>query len=189
MYQHSLTTLRLLRRWFRPAGSSKNTMLPDRGHTLDASGWKVAVLDDVQPASFQGYSWGRYGLRGKARCRVAPHQAPAPDCRCGFHALKSRAEAERLLPHRAGAVLLEVELYGELVAHSKGWRGAEQEVMAVHLPAECEVRRCQSPTWGVQQRRHGWRTVCQEHHTPRCVSVSTLRAQWLIDVSADAPAR
>lgn len=63
-----------------------------------------------------------------------PHSAPDPtgQCRsCGFYAVAER-------PMASGGFLLEVELYGRVIRHAKGYRAQYQRVLAVHVPPFCE---------------------------------------------------
>ena len=87
-----------------------------------------------------------YPADARATCRFggirSPHDAPDPDCTCGFHALSSRSlpGLPPRLPVGHGFVVLTVALSGRVLAYewSGGgvlWRAQRQTVVRVERPA------------------------------------------------------
>lgn len=121
--------------------------LPDAGPTLDASGYKLAYLHAAdQP--YRGLYHGAYTTACEASCaRRVDHPSPSSNCSCGFYAFTDSSRALAHWPSYPDAVLLSVELYGELVLHREGWRGAYQEVTGVMFRPDCWF--CSSRAAGV----------------------------------------
>lgn len=87
---------------------------------------------------FRGWSLGGcYGADAVAAHRGVGRPAhPAPDptgqCRdCGFHALRHL--------DATWSVVLDVELFGTVVAHSRGWRASRQRVLTCWLDPSCRL--------------------------------------------------
>jgi hypothetical protein len=58
------------------------------------------------------------------------HEAPYPECTCGFYAMKE--------PQADSAYWqLTSELYGRVIEHRAGWRGERQRVISVRAPMRC----------------------------------------------------
>lgn len=122
----------------------------------DVRGWKTADLDLT--GTFHGVSHGTYQSDDVAVCETwGGHEAPQPNCRCGFYALTTRRAAEAMQRLTGAGVLLEVDLYGTIVEHEKGVRAGEQVVLAVHLHTRCRI--CLRAADGVAEDRGGTRVV------------------------------
>lgn len=86
-----------------------------------------------------------YGVFGEAFCRMGhDHQAPAPDCSCGFYGLSDRGKAAGLKFSGAlfaevvgSSALLAVSLYGTVVEGSQGFRASRQRVDFLELNGRC----------------------------------------------------
>ena len=96
----------------------------------------------------------RYPVDARAKCRhrFKLHAAPDPRCTCGFHALSSRASADRILPHFQtrgvgdGVVALTVALSGRVLAFEWDgravlWRAERQTVVRVVEPGSLDPTR------------------------------------------------
>lgn len=110
----------------------------------DCTGWKVAFLAfDGSRVLFEGLIGTRYGVSAPARCmRGEPHAPPDPACTCGFWSYRSARSAirraRREVHHQpATPVLLQVDLFGDVLEHTRGFRAAEQDVLGVYVPARC----------------------------------------------------
>lgn len=86
----------------------------------------------------------------------AGHLIPDPtgDCRaCGFYAMADRLDLCDCGcvcggSHMAGVATLEVELYGRVIRHSRGYRAQHQRVLAAWIDTACG--RCDDPATGVR---------------------------------------
>jgi hypothetical protein len=108
------------------------------------AGW--VLLDETRTwATFAGLSVTlRYGSEAEARCSrercpvSENHAAPHPAGTCGFHGTDTDPLAW-MVPE--GAVL-DVELYGRVIRHERGWRASHQRVLGVAFARGCmECRR------------------------------------------------
>lgn len=126
----------------------------------------VLVARDRTEAWFAGISVTvPYGADDVARC--APDRCPAPGAYeaphreggCGFHSA-TLDPVSWLVPD---AVLLDVELFGRVIRHERGWRASRQRVLGAQFPRVC--RECQrqeaSPVLVTLPSRvvDGWWTV------------------------------
>lgn len=120
------------------------------------SGWKSARLlwdPEANKAVFCGVTvGGTYGPSADAECvashadrLVWDHRPPDLACTCGFWAFKECRRALQLLTAPAQldavwpAVLCQVDLAGDVVEHSEGWRASHQRTMGVQVPAWCSM--------------------------------------------------
>ncbi|MFM7088956.1 MAG: hypothetical protein ACKOW9_05520 [Candidatus Paceibacterota bacterium] len=136
-----------------------------RGNVDEMGGWKVALIKNPYNGLFKGLAFGEYGcIESRAVCeRDSGHRPPVVGCECGFHAHRYRYEAERYLGRRRGLVLVNVELYGDVVVHKEGYRGQEQDVIAVYLNEVCRVWFCRGKSVGIMERRGRWEERCDNH--------------------------
>jgi hypothetical protein len=100
-------------------------LLPGRIYGLRT--WRV-VDSDGRPhlaGPYQHTPWPAAGLAVEAVCTEGgAHDAPAPDCQCGVHALHpSRKAARRVLGGRAEIPGV-VEAWGDVQVHDAGFRAA-----------------------------------------------------------------
>ena len=168
--------------------SGKPKPLTDLGDVSSASGWKVAVFTDPLLGRFAGLSHGTFELRSVARCEKDEfHLPPVVGCECGFHAMYTRSRAERLIGFRAGLVLLEVEMYGEIVLHREGMRAQEQDIHAIHLDPRCSRPLCRRAAAGLRQKGKKWRSACVAH-LDSGVTLNEIRNALKLDVSLRLPA-
>lgn len=114
----------------------------------ECRGWKVArIASHAELCWLVGAFHGTYQASSEACCALGyDHPVPDPACSCGFHAWSSRAaalayQAEQILTTREAGedaaasayVLLEVELFGEILEYEEGFRAQGQEVLGVHI--------------------------------------------------------
>lgn len=132
-------------------GAGTSVDLPLTIATEPIRAWKRAALVGGDGASigFDGIGMGgRYEVDAHAQCRpsrsyylgTAPvaHEAPAVDCKCGFYGLALDDERQPTRPHEpAQPYLLDVELFGRVIRHERGYRAARQKVLRVHVPTLC----------------------------------------------------
>ena len=59
------------------------------------------------------------------------HEAPDPACTCGYYAMAS-ADG---FGGDSGAALLEVELYGRVIVHERGYRASHQKILRIIVPS------------------------------------------------------
>lgn len=176
--------------------------LTDGGSVDDATGWKVARLIDPHSVMFAGLAFGVFPAHSVAVCLSGDdHLAPTIGCECGFYAMKSKLDALALLDPWRALVLLRVELYGEMIEHRIGWRAAEQDIVAMHLPGGCAQPFCRRGTAGVgrsifegvfpgERLRFGagdpnrgrWVPKCSAHLGENGVTLQQLRANSGMDV-------
>lgn len=64
------------------------------------------------------------------------HTAPSLDCACGFYAVAEADLSTRYGFVTAAEVLLEVELYGRVIVHERGYRAEKQRVLSARMGTE-----------------------------------------------------
>lgn len=107
--------------------------------------WIVRLTDPHLPErerwGFQGASVGNiafYRPESRSVCLLTGthHDAPQPDCTCGFYAVK-RVTGD----HRTAGffVALDVDLYGRVIRHTAGWRAEKQRVIKVTIGSICAL--------------------------------------------------
>lgn len=146
-------------------------------------GWKRArVVVEHGTVMFEPLSAeGLYGVEEEARCTPltyqwrtpytawmgtdgtvhgqVPHEVPAPDCTCGFHALR---EPPDFAPVEQAD--LEVDLTGTVVVHKRGYRAQRQTVVSVAFPKWCFDCLDDVPAVGLAVNGRGWLLPrCDEH--------------------------
>lgn len=120
--------------------ASAPSLDPKRGH-------KVAQLiaGSSDRAWLAGVTSVRYDVDAVARCRRRGCEPPGLDCRCGFYALRDRADALDLLDrlrtqHPARSyVLATVDLDGDVLEYERGYRAQRQRVLRIDVPGGCVV--------------------------------------------------
>ena len=78
----------------------------------------------------------------RASCPTGEHEAPRGECTCGIYAHKSWASASHHARGVAGAVVGEVQLWGRVIEHERGYRAQFARPCALWLPV---VFAAQSP--------------------------------------------
>jgi hypothetical protein len=118
------------------------TLEPIRAHK---AGWVLIAPDRIR-ARFAGLSvhlpYSADDVAGCApeRCRTdGAHDAPDRDGSCGFHGT-AQDPISWLVPD---AALLDVELFGRVVRHERGWRASRQRVLGAAFLRAC--RECRGP--------------------------------------------
>lgn len=113
-----------------------------------------------------------FGVDADARCSLAyqlsvfgstygtssNHDAPAPECTCGFYALPPDLPATY---EHAGTVTLLVELSGTVIEHEKGYRAGHQRVIGCEIPP-CPYCGAQAEAVLVSERQMV-EAVCANH--------------------------
>jgi hypothetical protein len=95
-------------------------------HASAASGRSVAYAPQAEMTCLCGHA-DQPNVMG-ARRAARWHQRPEPgDGHCGFYAWKPGQS----FPWTAGTWLLEVDLYGRVVEHERGYRAQKQRVLAI----------------------------------------------------------
>lgn len=62
-----------------------------------------------------------------------PGKAPVLDCTCGFYAVKRPEQLGRFDP-TCGYAFLEVELFGRVIVHDRGYRAERQRILHIGIP-------------------------------------------------------
>jgi hypothetical protein len=109
---------------------------------------KLAFVDAGEHPGFVGIGRGvRYSADDVALCahgfHFVAHEPPELHCGCGFYAqsepdswdVKVHAVSGRELPVQIAH--LDVELYGRVIRHERGWRAQRQRVLAVVFAPTC----------------------------------------------------
>ncbi|HEX5613876.1 MAG TPA: hypothetical protein VFZ83_01860 [Acidimicrobiia bacterium] len=79
-----------------------------------------------------------YGTHGAASCPWCHHEAPSPECTCGFWGVEDPWLLDDVVgPRRRGESFLVVELSGSSVAYELGARAGRQRVLAVGVDGWC----------------------------------------------------
>lgn len=87
-----------------------------------------------------------YGIEATATCQAfstmfdKKHKAPKLDCQCGFYAVKEKAGNYQY------HVEAEVELYGTVIEHERGYRAEKQRILRLQMPCcfECNKKSTQT---------------------------------------------
>jgi hypothetical protein len=109
-------------------------------------GWAL-LTQDRSDGWFAGLSVTLpYHAEDEARClrercpAAGSHHAPHPEGTCGFHGTTDDPLAW-MVPE---GVLLDVELYGRVIRHERGWRASGQRVLGAQFVRGCIE--CRQPT-------------------------------------------
>lgn len=138
------------RHW--PPQEPKPRKLPKRRADDPFRGYKQAqVYQAPDGFHFRGLN-GRgepYGVEADAKCDNGPrrgqptHDAPKPDCTCGFYAYNDPQFKHAFLaqPNEALIADLVVDLYGKVIVAKRGYRAGHQRVIEAQLqvPVTCGV--------------------------------------------------
>jgi|688.fasta_scaffold86663_3 hypothetical protein len=140
----------------------KKKAIPYDANTFySATGYKIAYLADLGNFPFRGLVHGSYCIKDKAICNK--NSCDFLSCNCGFYAFSDKKRAVLELNKHYGALMLEVELYSEIIIHEFGYRSKEQDVMRVFLPNKCSKFLCTNNTSGVFLKYNRYQTICSEH--------------------------
>jgi hypothetical protein len=140
--------------WYASNGSAWSGRPIRRRQSEDTiRAWKRSAvdLDDGRPVLIGPISRRYLAVDdGVAQCfpmSFSPHAtavlsehwgeaAPKVDCTCGFYAVDDLSD---LIDHPLvpGVASLEVELYGRVIRHQRGYRAGRQRVLAVNLDPTC----------------------------------------------------
>jgi hypothetical protein len=156
-------TFKLLFRLGRKSATLNAISLSDKGVITSCTGWKVGYLTDPIGQNFAGLNNGTYKINDFASCSSFSHEAPHPTCDCGFHIYHDKVNAEYARYKRWGSVLIQVELFGEIVRHATGSRGEEQVVTKVWFPDRCERIVCSGKSVGACQISTFFVAACEAH--------------------------
>lgn len=175
--------------WALPVPAPLEAPLPEEDREDLIRGTKYAYLSIAggKPV-FTGVGVHEpYGVEGYAKCAYHPHEAPQPECGCGFW-IGLRPES-RITIRAADYVELEVEFGGRVIdcghdplpAPPWGYRAQWQRVLSVTLPPACAC--CQQPPRHLMHKlgHSNLSFVCDSHCTvmplTRCIErpVSWLR--------------
>jgi len=107
-------------------------LTPDRGAPFRGSGVYIryGAKDTAQCCGFSARSY----RGGEAPDDKGAHEAPHPDCSCGFHA---HLHGPRLDCCGRYAWLLDVELHGRIIEHADVYRAQCQRVISVTPSRKC----------------------------------------------------
>lgn len=134
------------------AAEDPGVELPTREQEEPIKGFKLANVrfssGRYMFLALRGHS--SYGIEGTASCeRVSlsgfgttafgePHAAPAVGCRCGFYAVPEPGDLYNTdYEYLAAPFLLELDLFGRVVVHEKGYRAEKQRVLSVKTQRRC----------------------------------------------------
>lgn len=116
-----------------------------------------------------------FSAHSRAGCgRFGAHPAPHVGCSCGFYAVASDTELDRLGPLEKDAVIVDVDLGGRVVEHELGVRAEVQAVRRVRVPNRCG--RCDASGVEGFMLRHD--TVSFKALTPVCAKCMAHCTLW-----------
>lgn len=166
------------------------TSLPRRFQTETLEGYKLATLATADGVSFFFYGIGyaiAYGVVDVARCTRLPykgncaHDSPPTEpvshgvsarrdyCTCGFYIMYKdeqqictlmREYGSKMHVFPARLIRLEVEAWGTIILHERGFRASNQRVLGVFLPPTCRFQSLQLQHFETSQK------VCSKHLVP-----------------------
>jgi hypothetical protein len=157
--------------------------LPTVASGEPVQGWRIWNLADagaaegsapsLRPAGSGVDAWAPRRA-AEARCAVppllsfgrAPHQAPAPGCRCGIYASRSFQTFDRPRPAwPPPPVVGSVALWGTVIEHEHGWRG--RFAYPSRLALVCPMCAWYEPGPGVPEVVHAFADMvyplCEQH--------------------------
>ena len=112
-------------------------------------GWKVAAVrilgsPSTRLAVFESLRRNFYVSDDVAICeyqkdRNKAHEVPELTCDCGFYAFNTLVAAKNTVKIEEVNCLLQVEAYGKIILHERGWRAEQQQVMHVLFDSHCFV--------------------------------------------------
>ena len=93
------------------------------------------------------------------------HIPPVWDCECGFYSFKELEDAKEYSVFYKGALVVEVEMYGEIIEHDIGYRSREISINKVFVPELCSYKNCveKSESILVGVKKNGWRCGLHSH--------------------------
>jgi hypothetical protein len=140
----------------------QNNVLPSTFENINsATGYKIAYLTGIDNFLFKGLVHGSYYINDKAICNK--NSCDFLSCNCGFYAFRDKKRAVLELNKHYGALMLEVELYSEIVIHEFGYRSKEQDVIRLFLPNKCSKFLCKNNTSGLFLKYNRYQTICTAH--------------------------
>ncbi len=122
----------------------------------------------LQPAFFRQLGTD-YDVADRAVCPLQDHDAPAPDCTCGFYAVETDDQLWRLGSYEPELVVLDVDLAGRVIEHEHGFRASDQRVRAVTVGNTCV--RCGRPAAAMRRHWFGALTPACAKHAKRPVAL------------------
>jgi len=139
----------------------KKSIPYDANTFYSATGYKIAYLADLDNFPFRGLVHGSYSINDKAICNK--NSCDFLSCNCGFYAFRDKKRAVLELNKHYGALMLEVELYSEIIIHEFGYRSKEQDVIRLFLPNKCSKFLCKNNTAGLFLKYNRYQTICTAH--------------------------
>ena len=119
-----------------------------------------------------------YATNAVAECEKQKHQAPGKNCKCGFNVLKKFSQAVTYSSSVVvNNVILQVELFGRIIEHTKGYRGQEQSVLKVIIPNICTVGKCKNTPTVCTSLDETVAPICK-----KCASKHKLTIVTLVDL-------
>jgi hypothetical protein len=89
--------------------------------------------DDVASCEKDKVGWGGFSFLGD-------HEVPDPRCTCGFYGVPHKHAKEVMADYQSGTFCrLEVELFGRVIKHERGYRAQRQRVLSVAVLRRCHT--------------------------------------------------
>lgn len=158
----------------------QNIVLPSTFENIySATGYKIAYLTNIDNILFKGLVHGSYYINDKAIC--IKKTCNFLSCNCGFYAFKDKKRALVELSKHYGTVMIEVELYSDIVIHQFGYRGREQDIIRMFLPYKCSKFLCSNPSSGLYLKNNRYQTICSEHKNT-FINIKDLSSSFGLDI-------
>lgn len=140
-------------------------------------------LECLERVSFKGLNISKhvYPSDAFATCiKDKFHLPPVWGCECGFYSFKDLIDAQEYTVFHKGALVAEVDLYGEIIEHDIGYRSREISIKKIYIPKLCSYKNCYDNTTNIKigVKEYGWR--CDKHSFFGSTKLTDLKFEYII---------
>lgn len=140
-------------------------------------------LECLERVSFKGLNISKhvYPSDAFATCiKDKFHLPPVWGCECGFYSFKDLVDAKEYTVFHKGALVAEVDLYGEIIEHDIGYRSREISIKKIYIPKLCSYKNCYDNTTNIKigVKEYGWR--CDKHSFFGSTKLTDLKFEYII---------
>lgn len=145
--------------------------------------YRGIFLECLEKVSFKGLNISKivYPRDAFATCiKDQFHLPPVWECECGFYSFKDLVDAQEYTVFHKGALVAEIELYGEIIEHDIGYRSREISIKEIYIPKVCSYKQCSSNTISIKigVKDYGWR--CEKHSLHGSTKLKDLKFDYII---------
>lgn len=164
---------------FNPYLTPFTRVLIDRPFTGVA--YRGVYLESLERLDFQGLNIKNFSFTRDAFALCVKdkfHLPPVYSCECGFYSFKDLVDAQEYTVFHKGALVVEVELYGEIIEHEIGYRSRELSVTKVFIPGTCSYKTCTKDSSSIKAnvKVNSWR--CSIHKISGATELKSLKFEY-----------